>query len=302
MRENVLGLTVVLADGEVIRTGGRARKSSAGYDHTRLFVGSEGTLGVITEIRLRLFGIPEPISSAVCRFPSIEQAVNAVILTIQAGVPVARIELLDEHTMEACIRYSKLAGYAVAPTLFFEFHGSPAGVAEQAETVRAIAAEHGADEFQWSTRAEERNQLWQARHDAFYATMALRPGASGIVTDVCLPISRLAEGIHAVRKDIAAAGLLAPLVGHVGDGNFHLVFLVDLADAEEVARAKAVNQRMVEHALRLGGTCTGEHGVGHGKIPYLEAEHGAGAVGVMRAIKRALDPDGIMNPGKIVAL
>jgi D-lactate dehydrogenase (cytochrome) len=302
MRENVLGLTVVLADGAVIRTGGRARKSAAGYDLTRLFVGSEGTLGVITEIRLRLFGIPEAISAAVCPFPSIEQAVDAVILTIQAGVPVARIELLDEHTMEACIRYSKLAGYVVAPTLFFEFHGSPAGVAEQAETVRAIAAEHGAGEFQWSTRTEERNQLWQARHDAFYATMALRPGASGIVTDVCLPISRLAEGIRSVRKDIAAAGLLAPLVGHVGDGNFHLVFLVDLADAEEVARAKAVNQRMVEHALRLGGTCTGEHGVGHGKIGYLEAEHGAGAVGAMRRIKQALDPANIMNPGKIVAL
>jgi D-lactate dehydrogenase (cytochrome) len=302
MRENVLGLTVVLADGEVIRTGGRARKSAAGYDLTRLFVGSEGTLGVITELRLRLFGIPEAISAAVCPFPSIGQAVDAVILTIQAGVPVARIELLDEHTMAACIRYSRLEGYAVAPTLFFEFHGSPAGVAEQAETVKAIALEHGGADFQWSTRAEERNQLWQARHDAFYATMALRPGAAGIVTDVCLPISRLAEGIAAVQADIKAAGLLAPLVGHVGDGNFHLVFLVDLGDAAEVARAKAVNRRMVEHALALGGTCTGEHGVGHGKIGYLEAEHGPGAVAVMRKLKQALDPGNIMNPGKIVAL
>jgi D-lactate dehydrogenase (cytochrome) len=302
MRENVLGLTVVLADGEVIRTGGRARKSSAGYDLTRLFVGSEGTLGVITEVRLKLYGIPEAMSSAVCPFPGVAAAVDTVIQTIQAGVPVARIELLDELTMEGCIRYSKLEGYPVAPTLFFEFHGSPAGVAEQAETVGAIAREFGGSEFRWSTRAEERNRLWQARHDAFYATMALRPGAAGIVTDVCLPISRLAEGIRAVRKDIAAAGLLAPLVGHVGDGNFHLVFLVDLADDEEVARAQAVNQRMVEHALRLGGTCTGEHGVGHGKIGYLEAEHGAGAVGVMRRIKQALDPANIMNPGKIVAL
>jgi D-lactate dehydrogenase (cytochrome) len=302
MRENVLGLTVVLADGEVIRTGGRARKSAAGYDLTRLFVGSEGTLGVITEVRLRLFGIPEAISSAVCPFPSIEQAVATVILTIQAGVPVARIELLDELTMEGCIRYSKLEGYQVAPTLFFEFHGSVAGVAEQAETVKAIAAEHGGAAFQWSTRTEERNRLWQARHDAFYASMALRPGSAGIVTDVCLPISRLAEGIDAVQRDIAQAGLLAPMVGHVGDGNFHLIFLVDLADQEEVARAKAVNRRMVEHALRLGGTCTGEHGVGQGKIGYLEAEHGAGAGAVMRKLKQALDPDNIMNPGKIVAL
>ena len=302
MRENVLGLTVVLASGEVIKTGGRARKSAAGYDLTRLFVGSEGTLGVITEIRLRLFGIPEAISSAVCSFPSIDQAVQTVIMTIQAGVPVARIELLDELTMEGCIRYSKLEGYAVAPTLFFEFHGSTASVAEQAEMVKAIAGEHGGGAFQWSTRPEERNRLWQARHDAFYATMALRPGAAGIVTDVCLPISRLAEGIGAVQQDIAEAGLLAPMVGHVGDGNFHLIFLVDLENAEEVARAKAVNRRMVEHALRLGGTCTGEHGVGQGKIGYLEAEHGAGAVAVMRKLKQALDPDNIMNPGKIVAL
>jgi D-lactate dehydrogenase (cytochrome) len=304
MRENVLGLTVVLADGRVIRTGGRARKSSAGYDLTRLFVGSEGTLGVITEIRLRLHGIPEAISSAVCSFETIEDAVNTVILTIQSGVPVARIELLDELTMEACIRYSKLEGYRVAPALFFEFHGhgSNAGVAEQAEIVKAIARDFGAADFQWATAAEERNRLWQARHDVFYATLALRPGAKGIVADVCVPISRLAECITRVKREIAEARLLAPLVGHVGDGNFHLVFLVDLANEDEVARAKAVNRRMVEHALALGGTCTGEHGVGHGKIPYLEAEHGEGAIAVMRAIKRALDPQNIMNPGKIVAL
>jgi D-lactate dehydrogenase (cytochrome) len=302
MRENVLGLTAVLADGEIIRTGGRARKSSAGYDLTRLLVGSEGTLAVITEIRLRLFGIPEAISAAVCAFPTIEDAVRTVILTIQSGVPVARIELLDELTMGACIRYSKLEGYQIAPTLFFEFHGSKAHVAEQAETVSAIARDCGGAEFQWTARAEERNRLWQARHDAFWATLALRPGAKSIATDVCVPISRLAECITAARRDIGEAGLLAPLVGHVGDGNFHLVFLVDLDDADEVARAKAVNGRMVEKALALGGTCTGEHGVGMGKIGYLEAEHGAAAVRTMRAIKQALDPDNIMNPGKIVPL
>jgi D-lactate dehydrogenase (cytochrome) len=228
--------------------------------------------------------------------------VNTVIVTIQSGVPVARIELLDELTMDACIRYSKLEAYPVAPTLFFEFHGSEAHVAEQAETVAAIARDFGGAEFQWAMLAEERNRLWQARHDAFWATLALRPGAKGIVTDVCVPISRLAECITAVRQDIAAAGLLAPLVGHVGDGNFHLIFLVDLEDADEVARAKAVNGRMVEKALALGGTCSGEHGVGYGKIGYLEAEHGAVAVRTMRTIKEALDPDNIMNPGKLVPL
>jgi D-lactate dehydrogenase (cytochrome) len=302
MRENVLGLTAVLADGAVITTGGRARKSSAGYDLTRLLVGSEGTLGVITEVRLRLHGIPEAISAAVCPFATIEDAVNTVIVAIQSGVPVARIELLDELTMDACIRYSRLEGYRVAPTLFLEFHGSEAHVAEQAQTLKAIAADFGGAEFQWATRAEERSRLWQARHDAFWATLALRPGAKGIVTDVCVPISRLAECITAVRQEIAAAGLLAPLVGHVGDGNFHLIFLVDLDDPDEVARAKAVNARMVEQALALGGTCTGEHGVGMGKIRYLEAEHGAVAVRTMRAIKQALDPDNILNPGKIVPL
>jgi D-lactate dehydrogenase (cytochrome) len=302
MRENVLGLTAVMADGAIIKTGGRARKSAAGYDLTRLLVGSEGTLAVITEIRLRLFGIPEAMSSAVCSFPTIEDAVNSVILTIQSGVPVARIEFLDALTMDACIRYSKLEGYQVAPTLFFEFHGSKAHVAEQAETVSAIAHDFGGADFQWTDRAEDRNRLWQARHDAFWATLALRPGAKGIVTDVCVPISRLAECITAVEQDIAEADLLAPMVGHVGDGNFHLIFLVDLDDADEVARAKAVNARMVDKALALGGTCTGEHGVGAGKIGYLEAEHGAVAVRAMQAIKRALDPDDIMNPGKTVPL
>jgi len=302
MRENVLGLTVVLADGRVIRTGGRARKSSAGYDLTRLFVGSEGTLGVITEARLRLAGIPEAVSAGVCAFPSVEAAVGTVILTIQAGVPVARIEFLDEVQMGACIRHSGLEGYEAVPTLFFEFHGTPASVEEQAETVKELAREHGGAEFHWAVQAEDRSRLWQARHDAFYAATALRPGAKGIVTDVCVPISRLAECIAAVKRDIAEAGLLAPMVGHVGDGNFHLIFLVDPGDDGEIARAKAVNRRMVEKALALGGTCTGEHGVGQGKMAWLEAEHGAGAVDVMRAIKRALDPDNLMNPGKIVRI
>ena len=299
MRENVLGLTVVLADGQVIRTGGRARKSSSGYDLTRLMVGSEGTLGVITEIRLRLHGIPEAISSAVCAFPTIEQAVDTVIATIQSGVPVARIELLDEVQMAACIRFSKLDQYQAAPTLFFEFHGTRAGVVEQAQTVEGIAGEHGGADFQWATRTEDRNRLWQARHDAFYAALALRPGAKGIATDVCVPISRLTECITAAKRDIAESNLLAPLVGHVGDGNFHLVLIVDPQDSDEIARAKQVSRRMVEQALALGGTCSGEHGIGHGKIAYLEAEHGA-AMQVMRAIKQALDPDNIMNPGKIV--
>ncbi len=301
MRENVLGLTVVLADGRIIRTGGRAKKSSSGYDLTRLFVGSEGTLGVITEIRLRLHGIPEAISSAVCAFPTIEQAVDAVITTIQSGVPVARIELLDEVQMGACIQYSKLEQYQAAPTLFFEFHGTPAGVAEQVETVEAIAGEHGGADFQWATRTEDRNRLWQARHDAFYAALALRPGGKGIVSDICVPISRLAECITTAKREIHASKLLAPLVGHVGDGNFHLVFIIDPEDRDEIARAKQVGERLVEQALALGGTCSGEHGVGYGKIGYLEAEHGE-AVQVMRAIKHALDPDNIMNPGKIVPL
>jgi D-lactate dehydrogenase (cytochrome) len=299
MRDNVLGLTVVLADGRLIRTGGRARKSAAGYDLTRLFVGSEGTLGVITELRLRLHGIPEAISSAVCAFPGVGQAVNAVIATIQSGVPVARIELLDEVQMGACIAYSKLEGYQAAPTLFFEFHGTPAGVEEQAEMVKGIARELGGGDFRWATRTEDRNRLWQARHDAYYAAMALRPGAKGVVTDVCVPISRLAECVLAAKEAIAASGLLAPMVGHAGDGNFHLSILVDPEDTGEIARAKEIGRRLVEQALALGGTCTGEHGVGQGKMTYLDAEHGA-ALDTMRAIKHALDPDNIMNPGKIV--
>jgi len=300
MRENVLGLTVVLADGRVVRTGGRARKSSAGYDLTRLFVGSEGTLGIVTEVTLRLHGVPERISSAVCAFPTIRQAVDTVIQTIQCGVPVARIELLDELTVDAVNRYSRL-DLPVSPHLFLEFHGSEAAVAEQAETVGALAGENGGSGFAWTTVEEERSRLWQARHDAYYASLALRPGSKGWATDVCVPISRLAECIVATKEDVAASGLIAPMVGHVGDGNFHLVFLVDPDDADEMARAEAVNGRMIERALAMGGTCTGEHGVGYGKMAYVEKEHGD-AVDVMRAVKRALDPDGILNPGKVVRI
>jgi D-lactate dehydrogenase (cytochrome) len=299
MKENVLGLTVVLADGRVIRTGGRARKSSAGYDLTRLFVGSEGTLGIVTEVTLKLYGVPEAISSAVCGFDSVEDAVQAVILTIQSGIPVARIELLDELQMRGCIGYSKLEGYRAAPTLFYEFHGSEAGVQEQAEQAMAIAKEFGGQGFQWATLAEERNRLWQARHDAYYAALSLRPGAKGWATDVCVPISRLAECIRATREDLAASGLLAPIVGHVGDGNFHLLMLVDPESEAEMARAKDVNKRLVRRAIAMGGTCTGEHGVGMGKIDSLEEEAGD-AVAVMAAIKRALDPGNILNPGKVV--
>jgi D-lactate dehydrogenase (cytochrome) len=300
MRENVLGLTVVLADGRVIRTGGRARKSAAGYDLTRLFVGSEGTLGVITEVTLRLYGVPEAMAAAVCSFPTLAGAVDTTILTIQSGIPIARIELLDEVQMDAINRYSKL-DYPLQPTLFCEFHGTEAGVAEQSEMVKAIAAEHGAADFQWATKAEDRSRLWAARHTAYYAAISLRPGAKGWATDVCVPISRLADCILETKKDIVESRLLAPIVGHVGDGNFHLAFIIDPNDAEEIARAQALNERMVHRALAMGGTCTGEHGVGYGKMSFLTAEHGD-AVSVMRLLKKALDPDNIMNPGKIVSV
>ena len=299
MRENVLGLTVVTADGRIIKTGGRARKSAAGYDLTRLFVGSEGTLGVITEIGLRLFGVPEAISSAVCAFPTVDDAVNTVIQTIQMGVPVARIELLDALQMKACIGYSKLEGYEEAPTLFFEFHGSETSVAEQATTVGEIAAEFGGDNFQWATKPEDRNRLWDARHNAFYAVLATWPNTSAVVTDVCVPISRLAECIARTQEQLKAKNLISPLVGHVGDGNFHLSIMVNMDDPDELKRAKALSEEMVQQALALGGTCTGEHGVGMGKMHYLEAEHGE-ALEAMRAIKKALDPDNIMNPGKVI--
>lgn len=299
MRENVLGLTVVLPDGRVVRTGGRARKSSAGYDLTRLMVGSEGTLGVITEVQLRLYGIPESIAAAVCQYESLEGAVNTVIQTIQMGVPVARIELLDPLQMRACIAYSGLEGYEEKPTLFFEFHGSDASTAEQADTVGEISAENGGSAFRWAQRQEDRNALWQARHDSYYSAMALAPGKRGIATDVCVPISRLAECILETRADIEESGLAAPIVGHVGDGNFHVVFLVDPEDTAEMEKAEAVNGRMVHRALAMGGTCTGEHGIGIGKMDFLIAEQGD-AVSLMRTIKKAIDPDNIMNPGKIV--
>ena len=297
MRENVLGLTVVTADGRVVKTGGRARKSSAGYDLTRLFVGSEGTLGVITEVQLRLHGIPETIASAVCSFETLAGAVDSVIATIQMGIPVARIELLDEVQMAASNRYSDL-DYPEQPTLFFEFHGSEASAKEQAESVAVIAEENGGGAFRWATLPEERNKLWQARHDAYYAALALRPGAGGWATDVCVPISRLAECIAETRRDIDESGLTAPIVGHVGDGNFHLIYLLDKDDPEEIKRAEAHNDRMVMRALALGGTCTGEHGIGYGKMEFLKAEQGE-AVALMRSVKQALDPDNIMNPGKI---
>ena len=299
MRENVLNLKVVLADGRVFTTAQRARKSAAGYDLTRLFVGSEGTLGIITEVTVRLFGVPEAMSAAVCAFPTVEAAVDCCILTIQSGIPVARVELLDDVQMDACIRYSKLA-YEAAPTLFFEFHGTVASVREQAEAVQRIASDFGGSGFRWADKAEDRNALWQARHDALYAALALRPGAVAWSTDVCVPISRLAECIARTRKDIAASDLPAPIVGHVGDGNFHVIFLIDPDEPAEMDEAKRLNERMVLRAIEMEGTCTGEHGIGVGKRAYLAAEHGEG-VDVMRRIKQALDPDKLMNPGKIFA-
>ena len=298
MRDNVLSLTVVLADGRVIRTGSRARKSAAGYDLTRLFVGSEGTLGIITEVTLRLYGIPEAISAAVCAFPTIDDAVDTVIVTIQSGVPVARIELLDEAQIDAINKYSKL-DHKLAPTLFFEFHGTPAGVGEQVETVKAIAGEHGGDDFRWATTPEARSKLWQARHDAYYAALALRPGSKGWPTDVCVPISRLADCIAETKRDLSQSTIPSALAGHVGDGNFHLIFMIDPQSPQEIAEASRLNDRMVARALAMEGTCTGEHGIGYGKMDFLVAEHGE-AVSVMLSIKQALDPDDIMNPGKIV--
>ena len=300
MRENVLSLTVVLADGRIIRTARRARKSAAGYDLTRLFVGSEGTLGIITDLTVRLYGIPEAIAAAVCAFPTLPDAVDTVIETIQSGVPVARIELLDEAQIAAINKYSKL-DHKIAPTLFFEFHGSPAAVAEQSAIVKAIAAEQGGDDFRWSTTPEERARLWRARHDAYYAALASRPGSKGWATDVCVPISRLAECIGETKKDLARSSIPSALVGHVGDGNFHLVFMIDPNRPREIAEASALNDRLVARALAMEGTSTGEHGVGYGKIDFLVAEHGE-AVAVMRTIKRALDPDNILNPGKIVRI
>jgi len=300
MRENVLALTVVLADGRIIRTSRRARKSAAGYDLTRIFVGSEGTLGIITEVTLRLYGVPESMASAVCSFDSLEGAIDTVIQTIQLGIPVARIELLDDVQMNAVNQFSKL-DYPVKDTLFLEFHGSETGVQEQAELVQAIAEENSGGEFKWTTKAEERNKLWAARHDVTYATKSLRPGAEIWATDVCVPISKLAECIIETKKDLKESFLIAPLVGHVGDGNFHLGFLINRDDKKEMEEAERLNDRLVMRALALDGTCTGEHGIGLGKMKFLTAEHGEG-VSVMREIKKALDPHNIMNPGKIFSV
>ncbi len=297
MRENVMGLTVVLADGRVIKTGTRARKSSAGYDLTRLFVGAEGTLGIITEVQLRLHGIPEATSAGVCSFPSVEACCRTAIEAIQMGIPVARVELVDTEHIRAINAYSKLA-MAEAPTLFLEFHGTAAGVKEQAERFGEIAASNGGGAFNWATREEDRAKLWQARHDAFWATKAMKPGKEeAIATDVCVPISRLAECVVQTQADLAENNIYGPIIGHVGDGNFHVVLFCDRSDANEVARVKGVYGRMIDRALAMGGTCTGEHGIGSGKRDYLLREHGEG-VEVMRQIKLALDPHNIMNPGK----
>jgi D-lactate dehydrogenase (cytochrome) len=301
MKDNVLALTAVLANGEIVTTGRRAKKSSAGYDLTRLLIGSEGTLGVITSLTLKLHGIPEAIAGGHCPFPSVEAACNATIMTIQSGIPVARIELLDEVQVKATNIYSKLT-LPETPMLFVEFHGSSASVAEQSERFNEIAAEHGGGPFEWATKAEDRTRLWQARHDAALACKVLRPGGQVVATDVCVPISRLAECVTATQRDIVANRLVAPIVGHVGDGNFHVAIVVEMDDAAEVKAVEGLIERLTERALAMEGTCTGEHGIGQGKMKYLEAEHGTAALDAMRAIKRALDPADIMNPGKIVAV
>ena len=299
MRENVLSLKVVLANGDVIETGTRARKSSAGYDLTHLFVGAEGTLGIVTEVTLRLQGLPEAISAAVVSFSQFDSAVGAVTMVMQSGIPVARMEFADEVLVGG---FNKFAGLnlAVQPTLFLEFHGSPSAVKENAEKVGEIMHEFGGSDFKWATSTEERTALWKARHNAYYAGLSLRPGSRALTTDVCVPISRLAECILETKKDLAGSSLLAPMVGHVGDGNFHLMFLVDPEKPEDMVEAERLNERLVKRALTMDGTITGEHGVGIGKIKYMEAEHGPAALAVMRAIKQALDPLNLFNPGKVL--
>ena len=300
MKDSVLSLEVILPDGRKITTSQRARKSSAGYDLTRLMVGSEGTLGIITEITLRLHGIPQAISSGVCPFPTLDAAVQAVIMTIQMGLPVARIELVNALQMSAMIQYSNL-DFDETPCLFIEFHGTDASVAEQAEMFGEIASDLNGGPFKWSGKEEERKKLWQARHDAYWAGLSLRPGAQGIATDVCVPISRLADCIAQTEADIADNNLIAPIVGHAGDGNFHVLLLINEQDKAEVGAAEKFVERLNTRALEMGGTCTGEHGIGQGKMNFLEMELG-GAVDVMRTIKCAIDPDNIMNPGKVVRI
>jgi D-lactate dehydrogenase (cytochrome) len=301
MKDNVLAIKAVLANGEVITTSRRARKSAAGYDLTRLLVGSEGTLAVTTEITLKLHGIPEAIAGGICPFPSVEAACQATIATIQSGIPVARIELLDALQVKAVNAYSKLT-LPESPMLCVEFHGSPTGVEEQSASFGDIAADLGGGPFDWATKAEDRSRLWQARHDAYWAALGLRPGAKALATDVCVPISRLAECVVQTQVDVEESGLIAPIVGHVGDGNFHLSILVDMADADEIRRTEEFMERLVERALSMEGTCTGEHGIGQGKMKYLKSEHGEAALLAMRGIKTAFDPLNIMNPGKIVTL
>lgn len=298
MRDNVLALEVVTAAGEILRTGTGARKSSSGYDLTGLFVGSEGTLGLMTELTLRLYGQPEAISAAVCGFETVEEAVQTVIDTIQCGLPMARIELMDTDSVRAVNAYARM-DLPEKPHLLLEFHGSPAGVTEQAESFGALAVDHGGSGFDWATRTEARTALWTMRHNAYYAILAARPGARAVVTDICVPISKLAQAIEETRADLQEAGVPGPILGHVGDGNFHAVLLVDESDPGELARAKAAAARMVERSLALGGTATGEHGIGVGKLDYMAREHGTGWA-MMGAIKAALDPEGIMNPGKLV--
>ena len=301
MRENVLALEVVTATGEVIRTGTRAKKSSAGYDLTRLMVGSEGTLGVMTEITVKLYPLPEAVSAAVCSFPSIEAAVRTTMTVIQMGVPIARVELIDAASVRAVNQYAKLT-LAEKPMLLMEFHGSPAGVKEQAETVQEIAREMGGESFEWATTPEERTRLWTARHNAFFAALQTRPGCKAITTDACVPISKLADCMLDSIAEADASGIPYFLVGHVGDGNFHVGYLIDPNDPKEHEAAERLNHQLVERALRLGGTCTGEHGVGLHKMGFLQTETGSGAVEMMRLIKRALDPHNIMNPGKIFSV
>jgi D-lactate dehydrogenase (cytochrome) len=301
MRENVLSLEVVTADGEVIRTGTRAKKSSAGYDLTRLMVGSEGTLGVITEVTVRLYPLPEAISAAICSFPSIEAAVRTTIQIIQLGVPIARVELIDHNTVRMVNAHSKL-GLREEPLLLMEFHGSPPGVKEQAELVQEIAAEHGGNAFEWATTPEERTRLWTARHNAYFAAIQSKPGCRAISTDTCVPISRLADCLLDSVKEADASGIPYFLVGHVGDGNFHFGYLIDPDKPQEREVAEKLNHQLVARALALEGTCTGEHGVGLHKMEFLVTETGVGAVDMMRTIKRALDPKNIMNPGKIFSL
>jgi D-lactate dehydrogenase (cytochrome) len=301
MRENVVALTVVTAEGKVIRTARRAKKSSAGYDLTRIFVGSEGTLGIITEVTLKLYPQPEAISAATCSFPSVDAAVQTTIATIQLGVPIARCELLDALTVKAVNQRDRL-GLPELPLLLFEFHGSPASVEEQAKTVQEIAAEHGGQGFQWATQPEDRTRLWEARHNAYFACLQLKPGCRSFTTDVCVPISRLADCINETIADLEASFLPAPILGHVGDGNFHCAILANADDPREVEEAERLNTRIVERALAMDGTCTGEHGVGLHKMDFLHVEHGEDALDLMVRLKRAFDPLNILNPGKIVRL